>query len=125
MAWVILLVSAVLEAVWATALRLSDGFSQPVPTVVFAVALVLSMIGLGVAAKRIPIGTAYSVWVGLGAALTVGFALVTGAEAFSVAKVVFLVGIIAAVVGLKFVPAGPRDDAPAATPGPGTPPVGS
>lgn len=112
MAWIILLVSAVLEAVWATALGQSEGFTRPLPTVVFVVALVLSMIGLGLAAKKIPIGTSYAVWVGVGAALTVGYALATGAETFSVWKLVFLVGIVGAVVGLKLV--SPKSDAAAA-----------
>jgi quaternary ammonium compound-resistance protein SugE len=104
-AWIALVVSGVLEAVWATALGRSHGFTEPLPTVVFVVALALSMAGLGWAAKRIPIGTAYAVWVGIGAALTVGFALVTGAEQFSPLKAVFLAGIVLAVVGLKLLPA--------------------
>lgn len=101
MAWLILLVSAVLEAVWATALGASAGFSRPLPTVVFAITVVASMVGLGLAAKRIAIGTAYAVWTGVGAALTVTWAMLTGAETVSVLKVVFLAGIVGAVVGLK------------------------
>ncbi|GAA1670621.1 multidrug efflux SMR transporter [Glycomyces endophyticus] len=101
MAWIVLLTSAVLEAVWATAMGASDGFSRPAPTVVFAVALVMSMLGLAHAAERIPIGTAYAVWTGTGAALTVMWAMVTGTESASVLKVVFLAGIVLCVVGLK------------------------
>jgi quaternary ammonium compound-resistance protein SugE len=118
MAWIVLIISAVLEAVWATALGQSEGFTRPAPTVVFGVALVLSMLGLGYAAKSIPIGTAYSVWVGLGAALTVGYALATGAEAFSIGKVVFLVGIVGAVIGLKLVPSRPAKEPVAPHTGP-------
>lgn len=110
MPWVILLASAVFEAVWATALGLSDGLSVLVPSVVFFVAVVISMLGLGWAAKHIPIGTAYAVWTGVGAALTVSWAMATGAESISFGKVVFITGIIAAVVGLKFV-SPPKDDA--------------
>nr|WP_255672990.1 SMR family transporter [Glycomyces amatae] len=98
-----MLASAVLEAVWATALGRSDGLSEPVPTVVFFAALTGSMIGLGLAAKHLPIGTAYAVWVGVGAALTVAYAMATGAEDVSVGKVVFLAGVIGAVIGLKLV----------------------
>lgn len=105
MPWIVLIISAVFEAVWATALGLSNGFTQPLPTAVFAVALVLSMLGLGWAAKSIPIGTSYAVWVGIGAALTVSYAMLTGAEAFSFAKAIFIVGIIGAVIGLKLAPA--------------------
>ena len=64
MPWVILLASAVLEAVWATALGASEGLSRPSPTVVFLVALAASMVGLAVASESIPIGTAYAVWTG-------------------------------------------------------------
>lgn len=104
MPWIILVLSGLCEAVWATALGASHGFSEPVPTIVFFVFCVVSMLGLGWAVKHIPIGTAYAVWTGIGAALTVTWAMVTGAEAVSVWKVVFLVGVIAAVVGLKLVP---------------------
>ena len=105
MAWIVLLLSAGFEAVWATALGYSDGFRNPIPTVVFAVTVVISMLGLGWAAKTIPIGTAYAVWTGLGAALTVTFAILTGDEPASVLKVLFLCGIIGAVIGLKLLPA--------------------
>ncbi|MFJ6533302.1 DMT family transporter [Microbacterium sp. NPDC091662] len=103
MPWIVLLISAVLEAVWATALGLSQGFSRPSPTIVFLIALALSMIGLGWAMKHIPIGTAYAVWVGLGAVLTVTWAMLTGAEVFSAGKAIFIGGIVAAVIGLKLV----------------------
>ena len=104
--WLVLLASAVLEAVWATALGLSDGFTEPVPTLVFAVTATLSMLGLGMAIRTIPLGTAYAVWVGIGAALTVGWAMATGVEAFSVVKVVFITGIVGCAAGLKALPGG-------------------
>lgn len=106
LSWAILLASAVLEAVWATALGLSDGFSRPLPTLVFAVTAALSMLGLGLAVKRIPLGTAYAVWVGLGAGLTVGWAMATGVEPASPLKLLFLAGIVGCVAGLKLLPAG-------------------
>lgn len=109
MAWIVLLVSAVFEAVWATALGLSDGFTEPWPIAVFFAALTASMFGLGWAVKHIPIGTAYAVWTGIGAALTVAYAMATGAESVSPAKLVFITGIIAAVVGLKLIPVGAAD----------------
>lgn len=109
-AWAILLASAVLEAVWATALGLSDGFRQAMPTVVFAVTAALSMIGLGLAVKRIPLGTAYAVWVGIGAALTVGWAMSTGVEPASPLKLLFIAGIVGCAAGLKALPAEKRED---------------
>lgn len=103
MPWIVLLISAVFEAVWATALGASDGFTVLVPSIVFFVALTVSMFGLAHAAKHIAIGTAYAVWVGIGAALTVGFSFLSGAETASPLKLVFIGGIILAVIGLKLV----------------------
>jgi quaternary ammonium compound-resistance protein SugE len=104
-AWIVLLLSAVCEAVWATALGASDGLSRPLETVVFLIGLALSMAGLGWAAARVPIGTAYAVWTGVGAALTVGYAMATGAEPATIWRVAFLTGIVLAVTGLKLLPA--------------------
>ncbi|GAA1739183.1 DMT family transporter [Aeromicrobium alkaliterrae] len=101
MHWIVLVVSGVLEAVWATALGRSDGFSRLAPSVVFAVALVASMAGLAWAMRGLPVGTAYAVWVGIGATLTAGYAMASGDEAVSLVKVLLLLGIVACVVGLK------------------------
>lgn len=103
MSWLVLVLSGVLEAVWATALGRSDGFTRPVPSVVFAVSLVLSMAGLARAMRELPVGTSYAVWVGVGASLTVAWAMVTGAEPWSPVKALLLAGIVACVVGLKAV----------------------
>ncbi len=101
LAWVVLVVSGVLEAVWATALGRSEGFTRLVPTVVFAVALLGSMGGLAYAMRELPTGTSYAVWVGIGASLTVAWAMLTGAETASLVKVLLILGIVACVVGLK------------------------
>lgn len=103
MDWVILVVSGAMEAVWAQALDRSEGFSQPIPTIVFITALVASMLGLSHAVRTIPLGTAYAVWVGIGAALTVVWGVASGAESFSWAKVLLIAGLVACVVGLKLV----------------------
>jgi quaternary ammonium compound-resistance protein SugE len=99
--WLVLIGSGVLEAVWATALGRSAGFTRLVPTVVFAVSLVASMAGLAHAMRGLPVGTAYAVWVGIGAALTAGYAMWSGEEPASVVRVLLLVGIVGCVVGLK------------------------
>lgn len=103
MYWPVLIASAALEGVWATALGYSEGLTVLVPSIVFFVALAGSMAGLAYAMRGIPIGTAYAIWTGLGAALTVTYAIVWGGESASVLKVLFLAGIIACVVGLKLV----------------------
>ena len=101
MSWVVLVLSGVLEAVWATALGKSEGFSRPVPSGVFVVALTASMLGLAYAMRELPLGTSYAVWVGIGAVLTVAYGMATGAEPVSALKVLFLAMIVGGVVGLK------------------------
>lgn len=101
MAWLVLVVSGVLEAVWATALGKSEGFTKLPASMVFGIALILSMIGLGYAMRTVPIGTAYAVWVGIGAALTVGYAIASGAESGSLLKWALIALLVASVVGLK------------------------
>jgi quaternary ammonium compound-resistance protein SugE len=101
MAWVVLIVSGVLEAVWATALGKSDGFSRLTPSLVFALGLAASMTGLAYALRTLSVGTGYAVWVGIGAVLTVTYAMVFDGEPASVLKILLLVGIVGCVVGLK------------------------
>ena len=101
MAWIVLIISGILEAVWATALGKSDGFTRLAPTVVFGVAIAASMAGLAYAMRTLPVGTAYAVWVGIGASLTVVYAMATGTEPASLLKIVFLLMIVGGVVGLK------------------------
>jgi quaternary ammonium compound-resistance protein SugE len=103
MSWFVLVLSGVLEAVWATALGKSEGFSRLGPSIVFGSALLASMAGLAFAMRDLPVGTAYAVWVGIGAVLTVVYAMSTGEEPLSALKVLFLVMIVAGVVGLKLV----------------------
>jgi quaternary ammonium compound-resistance protein SugE len=103
MAWLVLVVSGVLEAVWATALGKSDGFTRLVPSLVFGVALALSMVGLAVAMRSLPVGTSYAVWVGIGAVLTIAYAMLTGGESASLVKVVLMTGIVGCVIGLKVI----------------------
>jgi quaternary ammonium compound-resistance protein SugE len=101
MAWAVLVVSGVLETVWAIALDRSSGFSRLAPTAVFVVALALSMIGLGYALRTIPIGTGYAVWVGVGAVGTAVVGMVALGEPATVVRIACLLMIVAGVVGLK------------------------
>lgn len=110
MAWIVLLASAVFEAIWATALGKSAGLTEPVASAVFFVALAASMLGLARAVRDIPIGSAYAVWTGVGAALTVAYAMAAGDEAVTVAKIICLTGIVVAVIGLELVPHGNTDE---------------
>jgi quaternary ammonium compound-resistance protein SugE len=101
MSWLILFVSGLLESVWAVALSRSAGFTRLVPSVVFGVALVLSMIGLGYALRSIPVGTGYAVWVGIGAAGTAIVGMLFLGESASVLRILSLLLVVAGVVGLK------------------------
>lgn len=103
MAWIVLIISGVFEAVWATALGKSEGFTKLWPSLLFVGALVVSMAGLAWAMRDIETGTAYAVWVGIGASLTVAFAMATGSADFSVGKVLLLLGLVGCIVGLKMV----------------------
>lgn len=103
MAWIVLVVSGVFEAVWATALGRSEGFSKLGPSIVFGLGLIVSMIGLAYAMRTLPTGTSYAIWVGIGAALTVTYAMISGNETASLLKVVLILVIVGAVVGLKIV----------------------
>ena len=103
MSLIVLIVSGVLEAVWATALGRSAGLSRVGPSIVFVIGLVASMAGLAFAMRDIPPATAYAVWVGIGAGLTVIYAMATGAEPVSVVKVLLILGLVGCVVGLKLV----------------------
>jgi quaternary ammonium compound-resistance protein SugE len=102
MAWIVLVVSGVLETVWAAALAHSRGFTRLVPSVVFGVALVLSMAGLAYALRSIPVGTGYAVWVGIGAVGASVYGMVALEEPATAARLLCLVAIVGGVVGLKF-----------------------
>jgi len=101
--WIILIASGVLEAVWATALGKSEGFAKLWPSIIFGGALAFSMAGLALAMREIPVGTAYAVWVAIGAALTVTWSMLSGDTSVSWVKIVLLLGIIGCVIGLKLV----------------------
>jgi quaternary ammonium compound-resistance protein SugE len=100
-AWLVLVLSGVLEAVWATALGRSAGMTQPGPTALFFVALALSMAGLAYALRTLPTGLSYAVWVGIGAALTVAYGMLSGSDAVTPAKVLLLLTLVGSIVGLR------------------------
>ncbi len=101
MAWIVLVVSGLLETVWAVALAQSQGFTRSVPTAVFAVAVLASMAGLAFALRTIPVGTGYAVWVAIGAVGTAVYGMVALDEPATLARILCLLLIVAGVVGLK------------------------
>ncbi len=103
MAWIVLVISGLLETVWAIALDRSAGFTKPLPTTVFAVALLLSMLGLGYSLRTIPVGTGYAVWVGIGAVGTAVIGMTLLGESTSLPRILCLLLVVAGVAGLKYV----------------------
>ncbi|MBY8871075.1 ligand-binding protein SH3 [Micromonospora sp. PLK6-60] len=101
MAWIVLVLSGLLETVWAIALDRSAGFSRPVPTAVFGVSLVASMAGLAYALRDIPVGTGYAVWVGIGAVGTALVGMLALGEPANLPRIACLALVVAGVVGLK------------------------
>ena len=101
MSWIVLVLSGVLEAVWATALGRSEGFSRPGPTAVFAVALVASMAGLAYAMRYLPVGTSYAVWVGIGAVGTLLAGWLFFNEALGLTSVAGIGLVLSGIVVLK------------------------
>ena len=101
MSWIVLVISGMFETVWATALSESKGFTRPLASIVFAIAIVLSMGGLAYALKTLPVGTAYAVWVGIGAVGTAVYGMAMLGEQATIARLLCLMLIVGGVVGLK------------------------
>lgn len=101
MSWILLVVAGLLEAGWAVGLKYTEGFTRPLPSVLTGGAIVLSLFLLAQAARELPIGTAYAVWVGIGAtgAALLGVALF--GEPLTPGRVVALSGLVLSLVGLK------------------------
>ncbi|PPC97052.1 quaternary ammonium compound efflux SMR transporter SugE [Methylotenera mobilis] len=101
MSWTILIVAGLLEVVWAIGLKYTDGFTRLWPTVVTLLAMVLSVWLLGIAMKTLPVGTAYAVWVGIGAIGTAILGIFLFSESASIGRLLSLLLIFAGIVGLK------------------------
>ncbi len=101
MAWVYVVVAGVFEIVWITGLKYTDGFTRLWPSVGTVAAIIVSMVCLALAVRVIPIGTAYAVWTGIGAAGAVIMGMILFNEPRDMARVLFIVLIVLGVVGLK------------------------
>ncbi len=101
MAWILLVVAGLLEVCWAIGLKYTEGFTRPLPTVLTAVAIIASMVLLSVAAKSLPIGTAYAIWVGIGALGAALLGIFLFHEPVTPARVFFLALLLTSIIGLK------------------------
>jgi quaternary ammonium compound-resistance protein SugE len=101
MAWMVLIIAGLLETGWAIGLKYTDGFTRFWPSLFTVVAIVVSLLLLSVAARSLPIGTAYAVWVGIGAAGTVILGILFLGDSAHPARLLFLALLLVAIVGLK------------------------
>lgn len=101
MAWVLLVLAGLFEVGWAIGLKYTEGFTRFWPTQWTILAMIVSLWLLGVAMKTLPVGTAYSVWVGVGAVGTVILGIVLFGESASAARLVSVGLIVAGIIGLK------------------------
>lgn len=108
MSWLILVASGALEAVWAIALGKSEQLTKLWPSIIFLVGLALSMVGLAWAMKEIPTATAYAVWVGIGASLTVIWTMIVGETDVSWIRILLLMGLVGCIIGLKLIDSAPE-----------------
>jgi len=100
-AWLILFIAGLCEVGWAIGLKYTEGFTRLWPSVGTVVAMIASIWLLGIAMKTLPVGTAYSVWVGVGAVGTVALGIVLLGEAANAARLISVAFIVAGIVGLK------------------------
>lgn len=101
MAWIILIVAGLFEIGWAIGLKYTHGFTRPWPTVFTVTSMIISVGLLGLAMKSLPVGTAYAVWVGVGAVGTVIFGIFLFGESASIARLASAALIFAGIIGLK------------------------
>jgi quaternary ammonium compound-resistance protein SugE len=101
MAWFLLIIAGLLEVAWAIGLKYTEGFTRLVPSVFTGLAIVGSMLLLGIAARTLPIGTAYGVWVGIGAVGAAVFGIILFQEPATPARLFFLGLLLVAIIGLK------------------------
>jgi quaternary ammonium compound-resistance protein SugE len=103
MAWAVLLAAGLLEIVWAIALKRTDGFTRLWPTLLALVAAAVSFVMLSSSLKSLPVGTAYAVWVGIGAVGVATAGILVLGESASPARLAFLALILVGIIGLKMV----------------------
>lgn len=103
MAWTILIIAGIFECLWAIGLPFTQGFTKPIPSLVTVVAIIISMYLLAIAARSLPIGTAYAVWTGIGMVGTAILGMYLFGESHDPLRIAFLLLIIIGILGLKFV----------------------
>ncbi len=101
MAWILLIAASVFEIGWAIGLKYTEGFTKPWPSALTILAMVISMFLLSQAVRTLPIGTAYALWTGIGAAGTAILGIVLFAESSQIPRLICLGLVIFGIIGLK------------------------
>ena len=101
MHWIILLLAGIFEVAWAYAMKLSDGFSKFVPSIVTVVGYILSAVFLSIALKKLPLGIAYAMWTGFGIVGTTLLGVIMFHESLSLPQIICVVLIVGGIVGIK------------------------
>lgn len=101
MNWIILILAGLFEIGWAIGLKYTEGFTRPLPTVLTVAAMVVSLWLLGIAVKTLPVGTAYAVWVGVGAVGTAILGIALLGESANAGRLISLALILVGIIGLK------------------------
>lgn len=101
MAWTLLLLAGLLEIGWAVGLKYTEGFTRPLPILLTSLAMIASLVLLGLALRTLPLGTAYAVWTGIGTVGTALFGFLVLGEPATAARLACIVLIVAGIVGLK------------------------
>ncbi len=105
MAWLYLFSAGVLEVCWAVAMKYSYGFTKLLPSIIVVVAMIGSIVGLALATKTLPLGTAYAVWTGIGTVGAVVCGMIFFGESASILRMLCVFAIIAGIAGLKLLSA--------------------
>ncbi|UDF29303.1 UNVERIFIED_ORG: multidrug efflux SMR transporter [Roseateles sp. XES5] len=103
MPWILLTLAGIFEIGWAVGLKYTDGFTKPLPTVLTAGSMVISIVLLGLAVKTLPMGTAYAIWTGIGTVGTVFLGIILFAEPVTAMRLGCIALIVTGILGLKFV----------------------
>lgn len=101
MSWILLFIAGVFEIVWAVGLKMSDGMTRPLFAWITIVAMVISVVLLGLAMKNLPVGTAYAIWTGIGAVGAFIFGIVAMSEPTNVLRLISALLIVLGIIGLK------------------------
>ena len=101
MKWIFLLIAGILEITWAVAMKMSNGFTVLVPSIITVIGYIASAVFLAIALKQLPLGTAYAMWTGMGIAGTTLLGIVIFHERLSIPQIICVIMIVVGVVGLK------------------------